>query len=134
MFFKVKINIMDKMIGFMGGDMMAYISKELDSWLDKDYLLEIADEITVLHDYVPKTIELHLPDYDARSQFVLADEAWYTSDEFARKEMLDQMAAGTTWEEHVTVYDDFFKSHPEFSGLIKDRKAYEKWRAEEVPY
>ena len=35
---------------------MAYVSNELDSWLDKDYLLEIADEITELHDYVPKTI------------------------------------------------------------------------------
>lgn len=41
---------------------------------------------------------------------------------------------GKTWVEHVTVYDDFFKNHPEFSGLIKNRKAYEKWRLEEVPY
>ena len=113
---------------------MTYISKELDSWLDKDYLLEIADELTVLHDYVPITIELHFPDYEARSRFVLADEDWYMGDEFVRKEILDQMAGGATWEEHVTVYDDFFKSHPEFSGLIKDRKAYEKWRLEEVPY
>lgn len=113
---------------------MAYISNELDTWLDKDYLLEIVDELTVLHDYVPKTIELHLPDYEARSQFVLSDEPWYTSDEFARKEILDQMSGGTTWEEHVTVYDDFFENHPEFSRLIKDRKAYEKWRMEEVPY
>ena len=44
------------------------------------------------------------------------------------------MSGGTTWEEHVTVYDDFFENHPEFSRLIKDRKAYEKWRMEEVPY
>jgi hypothetical protein len=113
---------------------MRYISKELDSWLDKEYLAEIADELTVLHDYVPKTIELHLPDYDDRQRFVLSDKAWYTSDEFQRKEMLDQMAAGATWEEHVTVYDDFFKRNPQFSKLIKDKQAYEKWRLEEVPY
>ena len=49
-------------------------------------------------------------------------------------QVLDQMSCGTTWEEHVTVYDDFFKSHPEFSRLIKDKDAYDKWRAEEVPY
>ena len=113
---------------------MTYISNELDSWLDKEYLLEIADEITYLHDYVPKTIELHLPDYDARSQFVLADKEWCDSDEFQIKQILDKMAAGTTWAEHVTVYDDFFKNNPEFSGLIKDKQAYEKWRLEEVPY
>ena len=113
---------------------MTYVSNELDSWLDKEYLLEIADEITELHDYVPKTIELHLPDYEARSRYVLADKEWYTSEEFLRKEILDQMSRGTTWEEHVTVYDEFFDNHPEFSGLIKDREAYEKWRLEEVPY
>ena len=113
---------------------MTYVSNELDTWLDKEYLLEIADELTKLHDYVPKTIELHLPDYEARSRFVLSDEAWYTSEEFVRKEILDQMAAGTTWEEHVTVYDDFFKRHPEFSKLIKDKDAYQKWREKEVPY
>ena len=102
--------------------------------LDQRLYLDENSKKIVLHDYVPKTIELHLPDYEARSQFVLSDEEWYTSDDFARREMLDQMACGTTWEEHVTVYDDFFERHPEFSGLIKDRDAYEKWRAEEVPY
>ena len=113
---------------------MTYISNELDTWLDKEYLLEISNELTYLHDYVPKTIELHLPDYEERSRFVLSDEEWYTGDEFVRKEILDQMAGGTTWEEHVTVYDDFFKRHSEFSRLIKDKSAYEKWRLEEVPY
>lgn len=113
---------------------MLYISKELDSWLDKDYLLEISDEITNLEDFVPSTIELHLPDYEARKNFALSKREMITSEEFLEKEILDQMAAGTTWEEHVTVYDDFFKNHPEFSGLIKDREAYEKWRLEEVPY
>lgn len=113
---------------------MTYISNELDTWLDKEYLLEIAEELTELHDYVPKTIELHLPDYEARSKFVLSDKEWVHSEEFIEKEILDQMAAGTTWEEHVTVYDDFFKRHPEFSKLIKDKDAYEKWRLEEVPY
>lgn len=51
-----------------------------------------------------------------------------------KNQLVTIKVAGTTWAEHVTVYDDFFKNHPEFSGLIKNRKAYEKWRLEEVPY
>ena len=113
---------------------MLYISKELDSWLDKDFLLEVADDITHLEDFVPSTIELHLPDYEARKNFALSKQDMIESDWFIQKEILDQMAMGTTWEEHVTVYDEFFENHPEFSGLIKDREAYEKWREEEVPY
>ena len=113
---------------------MTYISNELDTWLDKEFLLEIADELVNLDDYVPKTIELHLPDYDARSRFVLDNEALMKSESFIRKEILDQMAMGTTGEEHVTVYDEFFEKHPEFSKLIKNKAAYEKWRLEEVPY
>ena len=77
---------------------------------------------------------MHLPDYEKTSQFVLSDVAWYTSEEFIRKEILDQMSGGTTWQEHIAVYDDFFKNHPEFSKLIKDKEAYEKFRREEVPY
>ena len=73
-------------------------------------------------------------DYEARKKFAFSRPDMIESDEFSRKEMLDQMSGGTTWEEHVTVYDDFFKSHPEFSRLIKDKDAYDKWRAEEVPY
>ena len=113
---------------------MMYISKELDSWLDKDYLLEVADQITTLEDFVPSTIELHLPDFEARKNFANSRPKMVYSEEFQIKQILDQMAMGTTWEEHVTVYDDFFKDHPEFSGLIKDREAYAKWREEEVPY
>jgi hypothetical protein len=116
------------------GDIMTYISNELDTWLDKEFLLVVADQITELEDFVPSTIELHLPDYEARKDFAFSKPEMIESKEFERKEMLDQMAAGTTWEEHVTVYDDFFENHPEFSRLIKDRKAYEKWRMEEVPY
>lgn len=107
---------------------------ELDTWLDKDYLNDVADEIVNLNDYVPKTIELHLPDPDARSDFVHSNQQLLDSREFQNKQFLDQMAMGTTWEEHVSIYDDFFKRHPEFSKLIKDRDAYEKWRLEEVPY
>lgn len=113
---------------------MTYISNELDTWLDKEFLLEVADQITELEDFVPSTIELHLPDYEARKKFAFSKPEMIESEEFERKEMLDQMAACTTWEEHVTVYDDFFENHPEFSRLIKDREAYEKWRLEEVPY
>ena len=40
------------------------------------------------------------------------------------------MATNTTWEEHVGVYDDFFRKHPEYSKLIKDENAYRKWRLE----
>ena len=113
---------------------MTYVSDELDSWLNKEFLLEIADEIVKLNDYVPKTIELHLPDYNARSRFVLSNEELMESESFKIKEILDQMAMGTTWAEHVSVYDEFFEFHPEFSNLIKDKGAYEKWRLEEVPY
>lgn len=102
--------------------------------MDKEYLLEIADELVNLEDFVPSTIELHLPDYEARKRFAFSKPKLIRSEEFIEKEILDQMAAGTTWEEHVTVYDDFFKRHPEFSKLIKDKDAYEKWRLEEVPY
>lgn len=96
------------------------------TWLDTEYLLEIVN----LHDYVPKTIGLYLLDYEVRSHYVLSDESWYTSDEFVKKEILDQIVAETTWEEHVSVYDDFFNKLPEFSKLINDKSIYDKWRLE----
>lgn len=107
---------------------------ELDSWLDKDYLNAISNDIVTLDDYVPKTIELHLPDYGARSDFVHSHPKLLHSPEFQNKQFLDQMAMGTTWEEHVSIYDEFFKKHPEFLKLIKNQDAYEKWREKEVPY
>ena len=107
---------------------------ELDSWLDKDYLNSIADDLVTLRDYIPKTIELHLPDYEARSNFIHSNPKLLNSVEFQNKQFLDQMAMDATWEEHVSIYDDFFKSHPEFSNLIKDKDAYEVWKLEEVPY
>lgn len=113
---------------------MTYVSNELDSWLDKEFLLEISEDIVNLNDYVPKTIELLLPDYNARSKFVLANSELMESETFKIKEILDQMAMGTTWEEHVSIYDEFFEFHPEFSKLIRDKEAYEKWKLEEVPY
>ena len=111
-----------------------YVSNELDSWLNQEYLLEIADDLVELEDYVPKTIEYHLPNYDDRFRFVQSKPEWYQSDEFVEKELLDQMAGGASWEEHITVYDEFFERHPEFSQLIRDKSAYEKWRLEEVDY
>ena len=107
---------------------------ELDSWLDKNYLNSISDDIVTLEDYVPKTIELHLPDYEARSEFVHSHPQLLDSPEFQNKQFLDQMAMGASWKEHVSIYDDFFKNHPEFSKLIKDKDAFEKWRIKEVPY
>ncbi|WP_407422528.1 hypothetical protein [Methanobrevibacter sp.] len=113
---------------------MTYVSTQLDSWLDKDYLISISDKIVELNDLVPKIIEMHLPNYDDRKKFLNSNFELIDSDEFQLKQILDQRAGGTTWEEHVTIYDDFFKRHPEFSKLIKDKEAYEKWKLEEVPY
>ena len=106
--------------------------KELDSWLDKDYLIEIREEIVNLEDYVPKSIELNLPNYERRSEF-LDSHDYLLDDEFLEKQILDQRAAGTTWEEHISIYKDFFRKHPQFKKLIKDMKAYEKWMMEEPP-
>ena len=105
---------------------------ELDSWLDRDYLYEISDDIVQLKDYVPKNIELLLPDYELRSSF-LDKNKYLIDDEFQDKQILDQGAAGTTWEQHVSVYDDFFRRHPEFSKLIKNQQAYSKWK-QNKPY
>lgn len=113
---------------------MRFISDELDSWLDEEYLLTIEDDLIELEDYIPKTIELHLPNYDKRSEFLDSNFELVDSDDFQNKQILDQMAMGTTWEERVFIFDDFFKRHPEFSGLIRDKKAYENWKLEEVPY
>lgn len=110
------------------------LPNELDSWLDKDYLKTIAEDIVNLMDYVPKTIELHLPNYEDRSKFVHAHSNLLNSQEFQNKQFLDQMSGGATWKEHVGIYDEFFKKHPEFSKLIKDKVAYGKWREKEVPY
>lgn len=113
---------------------MKYISEELDSWLDKEYLKTIEKELTVLDDYVPKTIELHFSDYDARCRYLDLNEEMVRSDEYQIKQIIDQRAKGATWEERVTIFDEFFERHPEYSKLIKDKEAYEKWRVEEVDY
>ena len=106
--------------------------KELDSWLDKDFLIKISEEIVNLEDYVPKSIELNLPNYEERSDFLDAHE-YLVDDEFLDKQILDQRAAGTTWEEHISIYQDFFRKHPQFKKLIKDQDAYDKWMLEEPP-
>ena len=111
-----------------------YVSKRIDSWLDRDYLIKISDEIINLEDYVPKLIELHLPNYDKRKEKVTGMNNLIYSDEFQLNQVIDQMAAGTTWDEHVALYDEFFEKHPEFFKLIKDKKAYDNWHLEEPPF
>ena len=106
---------------------------DLGSWLDKDYLNEISMDIVQLKDYVPKDIELLLPNYELRSSF-LDKNSYLITDEFQDKQILDQCAAGTTWEQHVSIYDEFFRKHPEFSKLIKDKKAYSIWKCSEPYY
>ncbi|WP_295588851.1 hypothetical protein [uncultured Methanobrevibacter sp.] len=106
---------------------------EIECWLDINYLNEISDEIVNLEDYVPKDIELFLPDYELRSSF-LDNHDYLIDNEFHTKQILDQGAAGTTWQEHVSVYDDFFRKHPEFSKLIKNQQAYSTWKQEEPYY
>lgn len=40
------------------------MEREIDSWFNYEYFETITDEITTLLDYVPKDIELKLPDYE----------------------------------------------------------------------
>lgn len=71
-----------------------YVSKRIDSWLDKDYLISISDEIINLEDYVPKLIELHLPDYNKRKEKVSTMKSLMCSETFQLNQVIDQMAAG----------------------------------------
>ena len=100
---------------------------ELDSWLNKDYLNQIATEIVNLNDYVPNMIELLLPNPGARDRFVQANVDLRDSEYFIEKQILDQT---TIWKDYVNLYDDFFEKHPEFSNLINNREDYEKWKLE----
>ena len=107
-----------------------YMEREIDSWFNEEYMKIVANEIVTLLDYVPKDIELKLPDYEARNEFLEQNHEFTSSDYYQITQIADQMAANTTWEEHVGVYDDFFRKHPEYSELIKDENAYRKWRLE----
>lgn len=51
-------------------DIDYYMEREIDSWFNYEYFETITDEITTLLDYVPKDIELKLPDYEKRNQFL----------------------------------------------------------------
>ncbi|MBR6023796.1 MAG: hypothetical protein IK044_02375 [Methanobrevibacter sp.] len=51
-------------------DIDYYMEREIDSWFNEKYLKTIADEITTLLDYVPKDIELKLPDYEKKKSIL----------------------------------------------------------------
>ncbi len=110
-----------------------YMDAEIDSWFDQEYLQTIAEEITTLVDYVPKDIEKKLPDYEKRRKFIAQYQNFLDSDYYQLTQIANQMAGGRTWGEHVGIYDDFFRKHPEYSKLIKDEEAYRKWRLE-IPF
>ena len=114
-------------------DIDYYIEREIDSWFNYEYFETITDEITTLLDYVPKDIELKLPDYEKRNQFLNKHHEFTSSDYYQLTQIADQMSGGRTWAEHVGIFDDFFRKHPEYSQLIKDEKAYRKWRIE-IPF
>ena len=103
-----------------------HIDRDIEPWINEEYLQTIAEEITTLLDYVPKDIELRLPDYEKRSKFLDQYQDFLNSDYYQLTQIADQLAGGRTWFEHVGVYDDFFRKHPEYSQLIKDEKAYRK--------
>lgn len=104
---------------------------QLNSWLDKEYLNLIANDLVNLNDYVPSTIVLLLPDPGARKRFVEANIDLRDSPDFFKKQLLDQ---SSYWEDYVFGYDNFFKCHPEFIKLIKDKDEYEHWRLNDVNY
>ncbi|MCR5026170.1 MAG: hypothetical protein K6A34_01830 [Methanobrevibacter sp.] len=104
---------------------------ELDSWLDDKYLKLFANDLVNLNDYVPSTIVLLLPDPGARKRFVVANMALRNSNDYFKKQLLDQ---SSNREDYVSLYDAFFNNHPEFSKLIKDKVAYEKWKVDDVPF
>ncbi len=97
------------------------------SWIDKEFMESIADEIISLKDYVPKAIEKGLPDYEKRKRWV-NNHKRIINDDFREKQIIDQCAAGTTWEEHVMIYDEFFEKYPQYKDIIKDEEKYKKWK------
>ena len=104
---------------------------QLNSWLDKEYLNLVVEDLVNLNDYVPLTLILLLPDSGARKRFVVANMDLRNSNDYFKKQLLDQ---SPNWEDYVSGYDNFFKCHPEFLKLIKDKDAYEYWRLNEVDY
>ena len=57
-----------------------YMEREIDSWFNEEYMKIIANEIVTLLDYVPKDIELKLPDYEARNEFLEQNHEFTSSD------------------------------------------------------
>ena len=104
---------------------------ELNSWLDKKYLNSIANDLVNLNDYIPLTIVLLLPNPGARNRFVTAHMDLRDSHDYFEKQLLDQSPYR---EDYVSGYDIFFNNHPEFSKLIGDKLAYEKWKVTDVPF
>lgn len=111
--------------------MLKALPTELNSWIDKDYLNQIADELVNLNDFIPLTIEELLPDFDARKRFRSANYHLDT-DEYMDLEIMNRSADRATY---ALSYDLFFERHPEFLGLIKDKQAYEEWKLnDDIPY
>ena len=102
---------------------------ELNSWLDKDYLNQIAKDLVNLTDFIPLTIELLLPDYNARKRFLFANMHLICDDEYDTFSAIDSYP--TDKEQYASIYDLFFERHPEFLGLIKDKQAYEEWKLDD---
>lgn len=101
--------------------------EEINSWLNKEYLIEISDALISLNDFVPQTIILHLPDPGARKRFVTANVDLRESNYLFEKHIQERT---DIWEDYVSLFDEFFERHPEFSKLIESKEVYNKWRTE----
>lgn len=99
-------------------------------WIDTSFLHSIEHELIPLMDYIPKTIEVHFKNYEERHNWIIdhwddfpQGETWWLD-----HQILDQCAAGTTWEEHCELYDEFFEKYPQYKPIIKDEEEFKKWR------
>ena len=98
----------------------------INGWLNKDFLIEIADEIVTLESYVPKELEESLPNYQKRKDFILNNDFTY-SDEYMESSVDDQLRL-EDWNAYVQLYENLFRKYPKLKGLIKDKNEYEKWK------
>ena len=104
-------------------------------WIDESFLHSVEQELIPLMDYIPKSIEIKFNDYESRHRRISNhwDDFPQGEDYWIDHQILDQCAAGTTWEEHCELFDEFFEKYPEYRFIIKDEEEYKKWK-EDSPF
>ena len=103
----------------------------IKEWIDVNYLVEIEDEIVNLNDFVPKEIELCLPDFGKRNKILIEVVLKDAPKEIEQLYINDQ---GGPWEEYVNGFHHFFNKYPQYKKLIKDQEKFEEWERQEIDY